>query len=89
MFSSPLDTVAMAQNLEQLGFDSVVLADTQCLTPEVWTQLMLLAVNTERVQLGTGVTNPVSRDPSVTASTALGIQLQCQGRLVMGIPSVL
>ena len=85
MFASPKDTVTTAKTMEQLDFDSMVLADTQCLTPEVWSQLMLVAVNTDKIEIGTGVTNPVSRDPAVTASAALGIQIQSGGRLVIGI----
>lgn len=85
MFTSPADTVSMARTVEQLGFDSIVFADTQCVTPEVWSQLMLVATATNELEIGTGVTNPVSRDPSVTASAALGIQLASGGRLVIGI----
>ena len=85
MFPSPTGSAAMAQTAEQMGFSSVVFADTQCLTPEVWSQLMLVAGATERIEIGTGVTNPVSRDPSVTASAALGLQVACGGRVVLGI----
>ncbi len=85
LFPTPAATAMMAQNVEQLGFDSLVLADTQCLTPEVWSQLMLAANATERIEIGTGVTNPVSRDPAVTASAALGLQLMSGGRVVLGI----
>jgi 5,10-methylenetetrahydromethanopterin reductase len=70
---------------EALGFDSLVLADTQCLTPEVWSQLMLVAGATERIEIGTGVTNPVSRDAAVSATAALGLQLESGGRTVLGI----
>ena len=75
----------MAQLAEGLGFHSLVFADTQCLTPEVWSQLMLAASVTERIQIGTGVTNPVTRDPAVTASAALGLQVASGGRVVVGI----
>ena len=85
MFPSPGGTAGMAQMAEALGFASLVFADTQCLTPEVWSQLMLAATATERIQLGTGVTNPVSRDPAVTASAALGLQVASRGRVVVGI----
>ncbi|MEM9177700.1 MAG: LLM class flavin-dependent oxidoreductase, partial [Myxococcota bacterium] len=61
-FTSPGGTAAMARNAEARGFDSLVYADTQNLTPEVWSQLMLAAAATERIEIGTGVTNPVSRD---------------------------
>lgn len=85
MFPSPDGSAGMAQMAEGLGFDSLVFADTQCLTPEVWGQLMLAAGVTERIEIGTGVTNPVSRDPAVTASAALGLQIASQGRAVVGI----
>ncbi len=85
MFPSPNGSANMARMAEGLGFRSLVFADTQCLTPEVWSQLMLAASATERIEIGTGVTNPVSRDPSVTASAALGLQLASGGRAVLGI----
>jgi 5,10-methylenetetrahydromethanopterin reductase len=85
MFPSPFGSADMARSAEQMGFRSVVFADTQCLTPEVWSQLMLVAAATERIEVGTGVTNPVSRDPAVTASAALGLQVASGGRVVLGI----
>ena len=85
MFPSPYGSASAAQTAEQLGFHSMVFADTQCLTPEVWSQLMLAAAATERLEIGTGVTNPVSRDPAVTASAALGLQVASGGRAVLGI----
>ncbi len=84
-FPNPSETATMAQMMEQLGFDSIVFADTQCLTPEVWSQMMLAASATESIEIGTGVTNPVSRDPAVTASAALGVQVASGGRVVIGI----
>jgi 5,10-methylenetetrahydromethanopterin reductase len=85
MFPSPTGSAGAARMAEQLGFDSLVFADTQCLTPEVWSQLMLASVATEQIEIGTGVTNPVSRDPAVTASAALGLQVESGGRAVLGI----
>lgn len=46
---------------------------------------MLAASATERIEIGTGVTNSVSRDPAVTASAALGLQVASGGRAVLGI----
>jgi 5,10-methylenetetrahydromethanopterin reductase len=71
--------------VEGLGFDSLVFADTQNITPEVWGQLMLAARDTERIELGTGVTNPGTRDAAVTASAAAALQLESQGRAICGI----
>jgi len=78
-------SASFGQLAEALGFHSLVMADTQCLTPEVWGQLMLVASATRRIEIGTGVTNSVSRDPAVTASAALGLQVASKGRAVLGI----
>ncbi|MCB1015320.1 MAG: LLM class flavin-dependent oxidoreductase, partial [Acidimicrobiales bacterium] len=85
LFPHPTATADLARRVEQLGFDSLVLADTQNLAPETWSQLMLVAGATDRLQIGPGVTNPVSRDPAVTASAALGVQVASAGRVVLGI----
>lgn len=84
-FPHPTNTAELARRIEELGFRSLVLADTQNLAPETWSQLMVAATVTSRIELGTGVTNPVSRDPAVTASAALGVQVASGGRLVIGI----
>ncbi len=85
LFPSPGGSAALARMAETMGFDSMVFADTQNLTPEVWGQLMLAARDTERIELGTGVTNPGTRDVAVTASAALALQVESRGRAVCGI----
>lgn len=61
-------------------FNSLVFADTQNITPEVWGQPMLAARDTERIELGTAVTNPGTRDAAVTASAALALQVESNAR---------
>jgi 5,10-methylenetetrahydromethanopterin reductase len=85
LFPVPGSSAQLARMVEDLGFDSLVFADTQNLTPEVWGQLMLAARDTERIELGTGVTNPGTRDAAVTASAALALQVESRGRAVCGI----
>ena len=85
LFPSPRGSSQMAKMAEGMGFDSLVFADTQNITPEVWGQLMLAARDTERIELGTGVTNPGTRDAAVTASAALALQVESNGRAVCGI----
>src|SRR5262245_43401088 len=75
----------LARMVEGLGFASLVLADSQNLAPEVWGQLMLAAKATTRLQLGPGVTNSVTRDPAVTASAALSLQVESDGRAVLAL----
>ncbi|HVM96250.1 MAG TPA: LLM class flavin-dependent oxidoreductase [Candidatus Acidoferrales bacterium] len=85
LFPSPGGSGQLARMVEGLGFDSLVFADTQNITPEVWGQLMLAARDTERIELGTGVTNPGTRDAAVTASAALALQVESRGRAICGI----
>ena len=85
VFPQPGCSAQLAQMVEALGFDSIVFADTQNITPEVWGQLMLAARDTERIELGTGVTNPGTRDAAVTASAALALQVESAGRAICGI----
>lgn len=85
LFPQPRLSSHLAKMIEGLGFDSMVFADTQNITPEVWGQLMLAARDTERIELGTGVTNPGTRDVAVTASAAASLQLESQGRAICGI----
>src|SRR5437870_13351008 len=74
-----------ARRLEALGLHTVLFPDSQNLAPEVWGQLMLAAQATTRVRLGPGVTNSVTRDPAVTASAGLALQVESVGRAVLGI----
>src|SRR5215467_10504977 len=85
LFPTPRGSAQLARMVESMGFDSLVFADTQNITPEVWGQLMLAARDTERIELGTGVTNPGTRDAAVTASAALALQVESGGRAVCGI----
>jgi 5,10-methylenetetrahydromethanopterin reductase len=85
LFPTVRGSAQLARMVEGMGFDSLVFADTQNITPEVWGQLMLAARDTERIELGTGVTNPGTRDAAVTASAALALQVESDGRAVCGI----
>ena len=76
---------ATAQQAEELGFDGVFMSDSQHLVPEVWGQLLLAAGATAEIELGPGVTNPVTRDVAVAASSALAVQQASGGRAVFAI----
>src|SRR5262252_7087396 len=81
----PRRTAGTARMAEQLGFATVLFPDSQNLAPDVWGQLMLAAAATERIRLGPGVSNSITRDPPVTASAALSLQVESGGRAVLGI----
>jgi len=61
------------------------LADTQNLAADVYVSLGMAAVATSSIQLCTGVTNPVTRHPAVTASAISSVQVTSKGRAVLGI----
>ncbi len=75
----------IATELETLGYDTVLFTDNQGAAPDVWTALGAAAVQTTRVGLGTGVTNTLTRDPSVTADAALTLQVLSMGRAVLAV----
>lgn len=85
LFAPSKRTAALAGLAEQMGFASLRFPDSQNLAPEVWGQLMLAAAATTRIQLGPGVTNSVTRDAAVTACAALSLQVESDGRAVLGI----
>lgn len=81
----PLETVQVAQRFERDGWDGAVFYDSQCLFPEVWAVLAICAQATKKITLATGVTNPITRHPSVTAAAAATIQAISGGRFVLGL----
>lgn len=74
-----------AQFAEGAGWDGLVFADTQNLAADVYGSLCLAAASTSTLLLGTGVTNPVTRHPAVTATAIATVQAASTGRAVLGI----
>ena len=84
-FPAPGTPATSARNAEQAGWDGLFFPDTQNLSGDVYSALALAASATERILLGPGVTNPVTRHPSVTASAIATIQVESGGRAVLGM----
>ncbi|MFO1425504.1 MAG: LLM class flavin-dependent oxidoreductase [Steroidobacteraceae bacterium] len=85
MEGSPGYTARLATEIEAMGFDILLCPDTQNLSPEPFSQLALAAQTTQRLRLGTGVTNPVTRDVAVSASAFATLQAESRGRALCGI----
>ena len=83
-FPVPGRCVETAAQAERLGFDGLFLADSQNLVGDVFVELGVLARTTRRLGLGTGVINPVTRHPAVTAAAIASGQLESGGRAVLG-----
>jgi len=83
--SLPGVAVRMAQRAEADGFDGWFVVDSQNLAGDCYVALAQAADATERIRLGTGVTNPFTRHPAVTASAIASVHAASGGRAVLGI----
>jgi 5,10-methylenetetrahydromethanopterin reductase len=79
------DNIRLGVLAEQLGFDTVWVADSPVLWRELWVNMTGIALATGRVRLGSAVTSGVTRHPSVTASAALSLGELTGGRLLLGL----
>lgn len=77
--------VELMRMAEAQGFSYGWLFDSHLLWMEPYPLLTLMALNTTRMRLGTCVTNPSTRDPSVTASVFATLNEISGGRMIMGI----
>ena len=83
--SSNSTAVSMARSVEGEGWDGQMFMDSQSLGADPYVLMGAWAMSTERLQLSTGVTNPLSRHVAVTASAAVTLQQVSNGRAVLGI----
>ncbi|MEE9198460.1 MAG: LLM class flavin-dependent oxidoreductase, partial [Dehalococcoidia bacterium] len=82
----PLEKIVSQVKLaEELGYDSVWLADSQLLCRELYVTLTACALGTSRIRLGAGVTAPRTRHVSVTASAFATLAEIAEGRLLLGV----
>ena len=82
---APERVVALTRQAEAAGFAYGWLFDSHVLWLEPYPLLALMALNTTRMRLGTCVTNPATRDPTVTASALATLNLISGGRMDLGI----
>lgn len=77
--------VALTRQAEAAGFSYGWIFDSHVLWQEPYPLLTLMAANTERMRLGTCVTNPAVRDATVTASLLATLNQISGGRMDLGI----
>lgn len=75
----------IARRAEELGFDQVWFPDSQLLWRDVFTVLTAAALGTERIGLGSAVTNLATRHPAVVASAARSVAELAPGRFTLGL----
>jgi probable F420-dependent oxidoreductase len=78
-------TIALTKQAEAAGFSYGWLFDAHATFREVYPLLTLMAINTTGMRLGTCVTNPSTREPSVTASALATLDEISGGRMDLGI----
>jgi probable F420-dependent oxidoreductase len=77
--------VELAKRAEANGFGHGWLFDSHVLWREPYVLLTLIAQATQQMRLGTCVTNPATREPSVTASALAALNEISGGRMDLGI----
>jgi probable F420-dependent oxidoreductase len=78
-------TLALTRQAEAAGFEHGWLFDSHVLWRDPYPLLTLMAQGSERLRLGTCVTNPATREPTVTASLLAVLDEISGGRMDLGI----
>ncbi len=76
---------AFVAELERDGVRRVWVIDSQLAMKDVYAGLVVAALNTTRIGLGTGVTNAVTRHPTVTANAIAAVAEISHGRAILGL----
>src|SRR5215510_8635199 len=82
---TPERIVNLTRQAEVAGFTSGWVFDSHVIWQEPYPLLTLMAANAQRMRLGTCVTNPAVRDPTVTASLLATLNRISGGRMNLGI----
>ena len=77
--------IHLAKLSEELGFSHIWVGDSHLIWREAYVNMAAVALNTTRVKIGTGVTNPLTRHPSVVASAYATLEEYSPGRMIVGI----
>jgi len=77
--------IQLAKLSEELGFTHIWVGDSHLIWREAYVNVAAVALNTSKVKIGTGVTNPLTRHPSVVASAYATLEEYSPGRMIVGI----
>jgi 5,10-methylenetetrahydromethanopterin reductase len=79
------DFVSWIAEADELGFGGIWVADSQSVFRDAYMALTLFADRTSRMEIGTGVTNVITRHPAVIANNFATLNEYSDGRAVMGV----
>ncbi len=77
--------IHLAKVTEEAGYSHIWVGDSHLIWREAYINMAAMALSTTRVKLGTGVTNPLTRHPSVVASGYATLEEYAPGRMIVGI----
>ena len=72
-----------ARRAEEAGWDGISIPDVQSVSGDTYVAMTVAAMATERIKIGSGVTNPLTRHPVVTAGAIASVQQASDGRAVL------
>jgi 5,10-methylenetetrahydromethanopterin reductase len=84
-FSTPANFAADVARAEELGWDYAFVPDSQLRRHDTYVLLSFAAQATERIHLGPLLANPVTRHPTVTASSISTVDEVSEGRAILGM----
>ncbi len=76
--------IELAREAEALGYQRVWVPDEGLATRDVMVTLAAIAAATDKIRIGTGIVNPYSRHPALTASAIATIDEMSDGRAFLG-----
>jgi 5,10-methylenetetrahydromethanopterin reductase len=77
--------IHLAKVSEKSGYSHIWVGDSHLIWREAYVNMAAMALNTTKVMLGTGVTNPLTRHPSVVGSAYATLEEYAPGRMIVGI----
>ncbi|MEE2769151.1 MAG: LLM class flavin-dependent oxidoreductase [Actinomycetota bacterium] len=83
--SSVAEVADLAALAERLGYRRCWVYDEGLVTRDVYVTLAAIALSTDRIRLGPGITNPYVRHPGVTAAAVATIDELSGGRAFVGL----
>jgi 5,10-methylenetetrahydromethanopterin reductase len=80
----PKQAVDCARLAEEAGYHRVWVGE-DITSREIFTYLTMIALKTETIEIGCGITNPYTRKITTIASCAAGVQHLSEGRFTLGL----
>jgi 5,10-methylenetetrahydromethanopterin reductase len=77
--------IHLAKASEESGFSHIWVGDSHLIWREAYVNMTAMMLSTKKAKFGTGVTNPLTRHPSVLASAYATLEEYAPGRMIVGI----